>query len=130
MFYVAIELFSALGTSNSQVAHFAHLGGMLFGFLLIRYWRKHPGLSGDFGINNGQAFLDKMRQNWEQRRNKSATPPQYEEPISTEDNRENSAKKEREQDEIDIILDKIRKSGYDSLTDEEKKKLFDASNRK
>ena len=40
--YVAIELFSALATTNDSVAHFAHLGGMLFGFLMIRYWRKHP----------------------------------------------------------------------------------------
>lgn len=29
------------------------------------------------------------------------------------------------QEEIDAILDKIRKSGYDSLTKEEKQKLFD-----
>ena len=29
--------------------------------------------------------------------------------------------------EIDRILDKIRKSGYDSLTKEEKQKLFDSS---
>ena len=36
--YAAIELFSAY-TSNDNVAHFAHLGGMLFGLLLILYWR-------------------------------------------------------------------------------------------
>ncbi|MFQ9996385.1 MAG: DUF6576 domain-containing protein, partial [Hoylesella buccalis] len=35
-----------------------------------------------------------------------------------------------EQEEIDKILDKIRKSGYDSLTAEEKQKLFDSSNRR
>lgn len=34
-----------------------------------------------------------------------------------------------EQDEVDRILDKIRRSGYDSLTDEEKKRLFENSNR-
>ena len=27
---------------NSGVAHFAHLGGMLGGFLMIRYWRGQP----------------------------------------------------------------------------------------
>ena len=37
---VGVELFSALGTSNDGVAHLAHLGGMLFGFLLIRYWKS------------------------------------------------------------------------------------------
>ena len=35
--------------------------------------------------------------------------------------------KRKNQEEIDAILDKIRKSGYDSLTKEEKKKLFDQS---
>ena len=38
-----------------------------------------------------------------------------------------NARKKQNQDEIDAILDKIRKSGYDSLTKEEKKKLFEAS---
>ena len=36
--YAAIELISAYA-SNDNVAHFAHLGGMLFGWLLLRYWR-------------------------------------------------------------------------------------------
>ena len=39
---------------------------------------------------------------------------------------EYNARKKREQDDIDKILDKIRKSGYDSLTEDEKKKLFDS----
>jgi len=40
--YGVIELY--LGFQNSvgdNVAHFAHLGGMLFGFILIKYWQKH-----------------------------------------------------------------------------------------
>jgi hypothetical protein len=44
-----------------------------------------------------------------------------------EDDMEYNARKRERQAEIDAILDKIRKSGYDSLTKEEKKKLFDAS---
>jgi len=37
--YGLIELFSGIHTSsNDNVAHFAHLGGMLFGFLLIKLW--------------------------------------------------------------------------------------------
>jgi len=42
MIYVALELY--LGLSNNpadNVAHFAHLGGMLFGFLLLKYWQKN-----------------------------------------------------------------------------------------
>ncbi|HHZ66073.1 MAG TPA: rhomboid family intramembrane serine protease, partial [Flavobacteriales bacterium] len=27
---------------GDNVAHFAHLGGMLFGFFLIKYWKKNP----------------------------------------------------------------------------------------
>lgn len=38
--YAVIELFSGLGSSGDGVAHFAHLGGMIFGFFLIMYWRK------------------------------------------------------------------------------------------
>jgi membrane associated rhomboid family serine protease len=39
--YALIELFSGLANNpNDNVAHFAHLGGMIFGFILIMYWRK------------------------------------------------------------------------------------------
>ena len=38
--YGLLELYNGLSTSDSGIAHFAHLGGMLFGFLLIRRWRK------------------------------------------------------------------------------------------
>lgn len=34
-----IELVSGLGGLSSGIAHFAHLGGMVFGFLLLKYWR-------------------------------------------------------------------------------------------
>lgn len=39
--YGAIELYLGLSQQNSNIAHFAHLGGMLFGYLLIRYWNKN-----------------------------------------------------------------------------------------
>jgi membrane associated rhomboid family serine protease len=39
--YGLIELFTGIHNSSADnVAHFAHLGGMLFGFILIKYWRK------------------------------------------------------------------------------------------
>jgi membrane associated rhomboid family serine protease len=39
--FAVFELFAGLGPFKSDgVAHFAHLGGALFGFLLILYWRK------------------------------------------------------------------------------------------
>lgn len=38
--YGAIELFSGITNPGDNVAHFAHLGGMLFGFFMIKYWNK------------------------------------------------------------------------------------------
>jgi len=40
--YGVIELFMGITNTMPGVAHFAHLGGMLFGWLLIRYWRGQP----------------------------------------------------------------------------------------
>ena len=40
--YGAIELLLGITNTMPGVAHFAHLGGMLFGWLLIRYWRGQP----------------------------------------------------------------------------------------
>ncbi|MDX1407062.1 MAG: rhomboid family intramembrane serine protease [Saprospiraceae bacterium] len=37
---IAFDLFSGISRMQTGVAHFAHLGGALFGFLLILYWRK------------------------------------------------------------------------------------------
>ena len=48
--YGIIELF--LGVSNfsgDNIAHFAHLGGMIFGFILIKIWKKQDS-------NNGRYF--------------------------------------------------------------------------
>jgi membrane associated rhomboid family serine protease len=40
LIFAGIELFLGVGGFNTGIAHFAHLGGALFGFLLILYWRK------------------------------------------------------------------------------------------
>jgi membrane associated rhomboid family serine protease len=40
LIYGGIELYLAITQPGSSIAHAAHLGGMLFGYLLIRYWRK------------------------------------------------------------------------------------------
>lgn len=42
MGYGALELYSGFANNpGDNVAHFAHLGGMLFGFILIKYWKKN-----------------------------------------------------------------------------------------
>ena len=47
--YAVIELFAGLGASGDGIAHFAHLGGMIFGFFLMMYWKKKNG--------NGQLYF-------------------------------------------------------------------------
>ena len=133
---VALELFYALGQPGDGVAHVAHLGGMLFGFILIKYWQKHP-YSGpdDFGMGRGSQFFDRMKNSWERHSSHSSgggTKFHYRPNTASEQTRRESdwdynARKKAEQDEVDRILDKIRRSGYDSLTDEEKRKLFEKS---
>ena len=45
--YGAIELLIGLSQANDGVAHFAHLGGMIFGFIMIYYWKKKGIVHGD-----------------------------------------------------------------------------------
>ena len=102
--YGALELFSGL-SSMDGVAHFAHLGGMLFGLLLILYWRHKE--------NGGKPIFNiKFNRN----RNNNSGRPQ-----SDWDYNKEQADMARKTDEI---LDKISKGGYDSLTKEEKDFLF------
>ena len=42
LIYAAVELYAGVTGTLAGIAHFAHLGGMLFGFLLLWYWGKHP----------------------------------------------------------------------------------------
>ena len=39
--YAAFELFAGISGFQAGVAHFAHLGGALFGFILVKYWNKN-----------------------------------------------------------------------------------------
>lgn len=116
--YAVLELILGFqGVDN--VAHFAHLGGMLFGLLFILYWRKHPA-----GPDKNFRKLKDIFQSWKRKSQMKYT--RYEEvydkmPRSDEDYNYQKAKKERD---IDAILDKVAKNGYDSLTKEEKEFLF------
>ena len=133
----AIELFAAFGSGGGNIAHFAHLGGMLFGWLLILYWRHHQGPRGggftgwenyqpprrkkshfeDFRLRM-KGFFSRLRTSQPTRKFKDRTA----------DYDYNARKKAREE-RIDHILDKVKRSGYDSLTAQEKKDLFDYSNK-
>lgn len=44
LFFAAIELYLGVTGTQSGIAHFAHIGGMLFGYLLIKWWRIPPAM--------------------------------------------------------------------------------------
>ncbi len=130
-FYVLIELFYTLSSPGDGVAHTAHLGGMLFGFLMIRYWRSQSGFYGGNGCSGGSSMFDSIRRRFGRDMSCGSghnSNMHVERGGSRESDWEYNARKKANQDEVDRILDKIRKSGYDSLTKEEKKQLFDSSN--
>ena len=138
MLYAGWEVYMALLTSGDGVAHLAHLGGMVFGFFLIRYWRRHPGVG--YGPNVGRQFFDGLRSSWERRRGSSwsgtssrgNTQSAHRDTTSSSTRNADwdyNARRKAEQEEIDRILEKIRRNGYDSLTREEKQRLFDSSRR-
>lgn len=57
--FAVLELLAGVSSSGDGVAHFAHLGGMLFGFLLILYWKKrdeHNDKNGRFKVYEGKDF--------------------------------------------------------------------------
>lgn len=133
--YAAIELFSAY-TSNDNVAHFAHLGGMLFGLLLLLYWRNGGGRNNtnsrwydqgghyDRGQGSGMSqWFSSLKKRMQRPKMHVTRGGKFGQDM---DYREAERKDE---EEMDRILDKIRKSGYQALSDEEKRKLFDISNR-
>ncbi len=135
MIYAVIELVSAMATTGDNVAHLAHLGGMVVGFFMIRYWRGHSG-KGYGGQFHGQQFFDNLKNRWDRHSNKKSSGFGRSNNVNNGDVHGDfnadwnyNAKKKAEQDEVDAILDKIRKSGYDSLSAEEKRKLFDSSNK-
>lgn len=126
--YAAIELFTGLQSSNDGIAHFAHLGGMLIGLLLILHWRKHNGDGGYYG-KGGRSAGGRMRDFF--RQFTSPRKPRmdvYRGGVRRDDYSYNADRKKREA-EVDRILDKVKRSGYASLTEDEKRTLFDASQR-
>jgi membrane associated rhomboid family serine protease len=119
IFYVLLSFFRIDGTNAG--GELAHLGGAIIGYFYIIQLKK----GNDFGqpIIKLLVFI------------KSLFKPRPRVKVSYKSNTKNSSKdktsKEKKsgvsQDEIDAILDKISKGGYESLTKQEKQKLFDAS---
>jgi membrane associated rhomboid family serine protease len=122
-FLIVVE-FLAINSAHSNVAHLAHLGGALFGFIYLL-------LDKNFDLQ----FKNLFRREYFYRK-KSRKFDDYYTPSSTfkrNDDLEEVNYRDIDNDEIitqaeiDEILDKIGKSGYQSLTEREKRILFEAS---
>lgn len=122
--YAAIELFAAFG-SNSSIAHFAHLGGMLFGLLLILRWRRRGGWRP--GGGGGSRLWRRVKDKWRSLMSRPAAKSGGWSAGKFKDRSDDygyNAERRRREERLDAILDKIKRSGYESLTDEEKRELF------
>ena len=106
LFYVLLSFFDVTGSNAG--GEIAHLGGALMGYLYIRQLQN--------GVNMGKGIIDIL----------NIFNKNKKEVISKEE-KTNEIKKDISQDEIDTILDKISDSGYKSLSNNEKEKLFNAS---
>ena len=99
--------------------HLAHLGGALFGFIYIKLLQSGTDLTWPFSM-----FLHAVA-NLFQPKKKTPFKKVHRNTMKNVVNSSES-KKDFTQKQIDDILDKISKSGYDSLTKEEKEFLFKA----
>lgn len=103
---------------NNTGGHIAHLGGALFGFLYIKLLQSGTDLSK--GISMILDFFVNLF------KPKKKTPFKKVHRNTTKKAVNSFSEKDITQKQIDDILDKISKSGYDSLTKEEKEFLFKA----
>ena len=110
-------------TSNNAGGHIAHLGGALAGWWFAAGLRK--GTDVTKWINQA---IDWLLGGWKVKRAPKKPKMKVHYGGRANDYEYNARKKEQDE-EVDCILDKLKKSGYGSLTTEEKKRLFDASKR-
>ena len=111
-------------TSENAGGHIAHLGGALAGWWFVR------------GIHSGKydatAWINRVLDTivgWFHRSPNPKKPRMKVHVGKHGKDYDYNARKKAQSDEIDRILDKVRQSGYDGLTADEKRKLFDASQR-
>ena len=113
--------------NQSLVAHLAHIGGAITGLIFILYDRRNRVGAGNIfgslkkpsGTFSGSTF-----------RNVFKSQPKDIEDAKFYDINDSKKEDTATDAEIDAILDKISKSGYQNLTDREKKILFEASKKK
>jgi membrane associated rhomboid family serine protease len=108
---------SFIGTKEANAGgNIAHLGGALMGFIYVKQLQA--------GVNWGSwitAVLDWIQNLFKPRSNVKVSYRK------SEPKKKTSAQSKASQEEIDAILDKISDRGYESLSKDEKEKLFNAS---
>lgn len=111
--------FLSLGDPTNPGGHVAHIGGALLGLLFAMQYKKGKDITHwmsriiDWFIGLFKPRMKRAKMKVEYSRN--------------ETDWEYNKRKKSEQEAIDAILDKLKQSGYSSLSSEEKKRLFDAS---
>ena len=128
LMYVAAVLllldFVGIG-SGDDVAHEAHIGGALYGYIASRQLIKGRDWSLGF-----ITFFEKLRSPFSRsKRPKMRVEKSYANATSARMANAQASKREK-QARVDVILDKISRSGYDSLSKDEKDFLFKASDGK
>lgn len=121
--YIALVVFFidflSLSSGENPGGHVAHIGGAIVGYLFAMQYRKGK----DFTLPISR-FLDSIANLFKKRKHKGAHKVVYK---RAETDYEYNYRKTQEAKKIDAILDKLKESGYSSLTSEEKRQLFDAS---
>ena len=120
IFFVLTSLFGI--TSNNGGGELAHLGGALAGYLFVVSLRQGRDLT-----KGMSRILDVIHNFFGPR--KLRVKPNTSRRNSTMSDAEYNMNKVRKMAEIDKILDKIKTSGYESLSTEEKKRLFEQGNK-
>nr|WP_221411513.1 rhomboid family intramembrane serine protease [Dysgonomonas sp. 216] len=120
--YIALALFVidffALRDPSNPGGHVAHIGGAIVGLVFALQYKKGRDITAWFtSISKFFSTLFKPKKKTKMKVKVGGREADY----------EYNRKKNIEQEDIDRILDKIKASGYSSLTKEEKRQLFDAS---
>jgi membrane associated rhomboid family serine protease len=101
---------------SDNVAHFAHLGGAIFGLISIQSMHSSNNILTVLG-----SFFDRIKKMITSVKSTKSGKAKF------KTDEEYNLEKKRRQEKTDAILDKISKSGYESLTKEEKDFLFNQS---
>ena len=119
LFYLVID-FAGVASFVNTGGHIAHIGGALFGFLFVVLLRNGTDLSR--GFNKVMGFIKSIGR--VRKRERMTVIHGGRKQVDDYDYNYSKVEKQRR---IDSILDKINRSGYESLTREEKEFLYNSS---